>query len=453
MPRGFDRLFHGAATASPSRRSRNSASAVHPAGGTPRISGSSDSRPHVHAVPWLHRRPPTRSSADRAAAITWPGVAIYVHRVGPAAGRRLQRRLPPNADVGATVMFTGSHPPISPTSWAWDFGDGGTSDQPGPDACLHDPGDVHRQPHRHQRGRQRRPRPRARISASWSPGHPSRLRPCRRAPGDIRSRARGGAAGTWRNGTRPCGLAAGWQDVTPYGITRQHHVGQQPPGAGHPDCPRLRHLGGGLPRPRPHPGPQQRGRARTTATSGPICPSGSAHRGTIVRVGYVTGISHNFKYPLTGWRATCAAPTTSAAWRMPRCRPTRSWPIPCYARAVDAIAAAGLSVSVAAPAVPTRRVPVGHRYADWSVWEWIKDAAQEVLHIPYHRPARDAELPSVGVAARAGPLAGVPGADGPGRGHGLQRAVQRRPGPRGRGYSHRASADTASPVRRPHLHP
>jgi hypothetical protein len=54
-----------------------------------------------------------------------------------------------------------------------------------------------------------------------------------------------------------------------------------------------------------------------------------------------------------------------------------------YARAQDAIEAAGVSITVAAPVgtdPPVSPWVTGTR--EWSVWEWITDAAQEVLYIP-----------------------------------------------------------------------
>jgi PKD repeat protein len=56
-----------------------------------------------------------------------------------------------------------------------------------------------------------------------------------------------------------------------------------------------------------------------------------------------------------------------------------------YARAADAIAAAGLAVTVL-PAPPSGD-PAVYAWAtgvnEWSAWQWITDAAEQVLHVPY----------------------------------------------------------------------
>lgn len=56
-----------------------------------------------------------------------------------------------------------------------------------------------------------------------------------------------------------------------------------------------------------------------------------------------------------------------------------------YARAVDAIAAAGLAVTVlgAPPSGDPAVAPWVTATNDWSAWEWIRDAAEQVLHIAY----------------------------------------------------------------------
>ena len=122
----------------------------------------------------------------------------------------------------------------------------------------------------------------------------------------------------------------------------------------------------------------------------PFLPIRVSHRGTVVRQGHATGISHNFR-PIVvdgphGGRLVngymrCADNITLLANAKVPSDSTLADTL--YARAVDAIAAAGLNITVGAPVgtdPPVSPWITGER--DWSVWDWIKDAAQEVLYIP-----------------------------------------------------------------------
>lgn len=113
----------------------------------------------------------------------------------------------------------------------------------------------------------------------------------------------------------------------------------------------------------------------------PFLPVRVSHRGTIVRVGYATGIGRRFaRVPLDGYIRATDNVSRLANAAVP---PDTELADTLYARARDAIAAAGLSVEVAVPIgtdPPVSPWLTGTR--EWSAWQWIADAAQEVLHIP-----------------------------------------------------------------------
>jgi PKD repeat protein len=113
----------------------------------------------------------------------------------------------------------------------------------------------------------------------------------------------------------------------------------------------------------------------------PYLPIRVSHREIVIRQGIVTGISHSFARSQRNGYMRGADNITILANAMVPSDTTLSDTL--YARAVDAIAAAGLTVSVAAPIgtdPPVSPWVTGER--EWSVWQWIKDAAQEVLYIP-----------------------------------------------------------------------
>ncbi len=278
--------------------------------------------------------------------------------------------------VGQTVSFTDLSTG-TPTSWAWDFGDGGTSTSQNPTHAYTLPGVYS-----------------VSLTATNAYGTDTEtkiafvtvttdvidvvppagvlLEIYASDPGSARWDVAKWDVDSWG--------AAGWQDVTPYGVRVNITWGASRGDQGILTVPSAaswtvdyfdpdRILD-----PSNADGPY-------FGDLKPFLPIRVSHRETIIRVGFATGISHTFaKSARNGYMRGADNITRLANAQVP---PDTTLSDTLYARAVDAIAAAGLSVSVAAPIGTDPPVsPWVTGAHEWSVWDWIKDAAQEVLHIP-----------------------------------------------------------------------
>lgn len=107
----------------------------------------------------------------------------------------------------------------------------------------------------------------------------------------------------------------------------------------------------------------------------------TSHRGIVIRQGYAESIGHAYVDTMfNGYMRVTNNLSRLANAQVPS---DTALSDTLYARAEDAIAAAGLSVRVLAP-VGTDP-PVAPWITDtneWSAWQWITDAAEQVHHIP-----------------------------------------------------------------------
>lgn len=283
-----------------------------------------------------------------------------------------------DATEGATITFTDLSA-NDPTSWSWTFGDGGTSTSQNPSHLYATPGTFS-----------------VTLTATNSAGSDSETKlayinifaagtPDPESPAGVLLEIYAAAPGSarwdvakWDEATWGEG---GWRDVTPYGITVDITWGSTRPGDGILSVPAAASWAVDYFDPDrildpanadgPYFGDLQ-----------PFLPIRVSHRGVVVRQGYATGISHIYeKDTHNGYMRGTDNISILANAQVPSDTALSNT---LYARTVDAIAAAGLSVAVAAPPggidPPVTAWATGTR--EWSVWEWIKDAAQEVLHIP-----------------------------------------------------------------------
>jgi PKD repeat protein len=277
--------------------------------------------------------------------------------------------------AGSSTAFTDLST-NTPTSWAWTFGDGGTSTSQNPSHVFATPGTYSvALTATNADGSDSQSHSIVIVAAGTEPPpEPAGvlLEIYAHAPGAARWDVAKWDEATWGEG--------GWRDVTPYGITVDIDWGSSRPELGilsTPDAASwsvdyydpFRILD-----PANEEGPY-------FGDLIPFLPIRVSHRGIVVRQGYATGISHNYADPGVGYMRGADNITLLANAMVPS-DTTLSNTL--YARAVDAIAAAGLSVTVAAPVGTDPPVsPWVTAVRDgWSAWDWIKDAAQEVLQVP-----------------------------------------------------------------------
>ncbi len=115
----------------------------------------------------------------------------------------------------------------------------------------------------------------------------------------------------------------------------------------------------------------------------PYLPVRITHRGLVIRQGYAEGITHNFDDDLGQIRVFDSL-SILANSQVPSDTMLSST---LYARAVDAIAASGLGDSIRVLPPPPSGDPDVAAWEtginEWSVWQWIQDAAEQALHVPY----------------------------------------------------------------------
>ena len=277
-------------------------------------------------------------------------------------------------DVGETLTFTDTST-NTPTSWAWTFGDGGTSTSQNPTHVYATPGTFSVTLTVTNAFGSDSVTHSVTVRAAGTPEPPEPagvlLEIYAHAPGAARWDVAKWDEAVWGTG--------GWRDVTPYGITVDIDWGSRRPELGILSTPDAASWNveyydpDRVLDPSNDAGPY-------FGDLIPFLPIRVSHRGTVVRRGYASVISHNYSDPGRGGMRGADNISVLANAMVPS-DTTLSDTL--YARAVDAIAAAGLSVTVAAPVGTDPPVsPWVTATREWSVWDWIKDAAQEVLHIP-----------------------------------------------------------------------
>lgn len=303
---------------------------------------------------------------------------------------------------GITVAFLTSAPPIAdftvadrtvieggavaftdlstnnPTSWAWDFGDGGTSTSQNPSHVYSAAGTYTVSLTATNTDGSDTETKTAYITVNVESGY----EPPRPAGVllEIYAASPGSARWDHANWDEAVWSQAGWQDVTPQGISVDITWGSRQPELGilsKPEAADWRvafYDPNRLLDPANADSPYQ-------ADLIPGLPIRVSHRGTVVRVGYATGISfHYAKDTQNGFIRATDNVSRLANAEVPS-DVTLSDTL--YARAVDAIAAAGLSVRVLEPLGTDPAIaPWLTGVNKWSAWDWIRNAAEQVNYIP-----------------------------------------------------------------------
>lgn len=280
-------------------------------------------------------------------------------------------------EVGEAIVFTDLST-NTPTSWAWTFGDGGTSTSQNPTHTYAVPGiyDVTLTATNSNGSDSETKTAYIYVLAAGTPDPPTPagvlLEIYASAPGSARWDVAKWDEATWGE--------AGWRDVTPYGVNVDITWGSTSPDDGILTVPSAASWAvdyydpDRILDPSNEDGPY-------FGDLIPGLPIRVSHRSLVIRVGNVTGISHSYIKPQSGFMRAADNITVLANADVPS-DTTLSDTL--YARAQDAIEAAGLAVQVR-PVVGTDPAvsPWVTGTREWSVWEWIRDAAQETLQIPF----------------------------------------------------------------------
>lgn len=312
----------------------------------------------------------------------------FVHWVGAAVIHAFVAATPPapTADFSADVV--GGPSPLTvqftdlsvgaPTSWAWTFGDGGTSSSQNPSHVYAAAGTYT-----------------VSLTATNAIGSDTETKtayitvsagddvyeppPPAAAILEIYAAAPGAARWDVALWDQDLWSAASWQDVTPEGIKVQVRWGSTQPERGVLSLPAAATWAVSTYDPHRILDPSN--------ADGPYfgdlvpgLPIRLSHRGIVVRRGMAEAIGYSFANNGRGYiRATdVISPLANAAVPSDT---TLSDTL--YARARDAISAAGLAVEVLPD--PPAGDPALFAWAtgtDRTAWEWITDAAQSVLHVP-----------------------------------------------------------------------
>jgi PKD repeat protein len=291
----------------------------------------------------------------------------------------------PNADFtsdvtsvleGGTVAFTDLSS-RTPTSWAWTFGDGGTSTSQDPTHVYAVAGSYTVSLTATNANGADTETKTSYVSVSADVGYvppvpaPALLEIYAAEPGSARWGVAHWGEDVWSQ--------AGWQDVTPQGVTVDIAWGSSRPELGILSVPDAASWAVDYYDPDRLLDPANLD-SPYFGDLVPYLPLRLSHRGIVVRVGYATGISHDYAND-RGYMRGADQITRLANADVPT---DSTLPDTLYARAVAAISAAGLSVEVQTPVGTDPPVsPWIIDTREWTAWEWIKDAAQEVLHIPY----------------------------------------------------------------------
>ncbi len=282
-----------------------------------------------------------------------------------------------SVEVGETIHFIDLST-NTPTSWAWTFGDTGTSTSQNPSHAYAVPGTytVTLTATNASGSDSETKNSYVFIVAAGTPDPPEPagvlLEIYAADPGSARWDVAKWDEDSWGS--------AGWQDVTGYGVTVDIDWGSSRPELGILSVPDAASWAVDYYDPDRILDPSYE-EGPYFGDLLPFLPIRVSHRGTVVRQGFATGIAHAFaKNGLYGYMRGADSITLLANAMVPS---DTTLPNTLYARAVAAIEAAGLSVSVAAPVGSDPALtPWVTGTREWSVWDWIKDAAQEVLYIP-----------------------------------------------------------------------
>ncbi len=283
----------------------------------------------------------------------------------------------PNSGVAPlSVEFTDTSTG-TPTSWAWDFGDGDTSTSQNPTHVYDEPGTYTvtlTATNAFGSDDESKTAIISVLSVLFEPPLPAL------ALVEIYAAEAGAARWDYVNWDEAVWSSSAWQDVTPqsveavitWGSTRPEMGILSKPNAGAwaittYDPTRILD-------PANEEGPY-------FADLEPNMPVRITHRGIVIKQGlaesiefeYATGIGRLRVYDNIALMANAQVP------------PDTMLSDTLYARAVDAIAAAGLSVQVLT--VPPSGDPAVYAWTtgvnEWSVWQWITDAAEQTMHVAY----------------------------------------------------------------------
>lgn len=391
---GFANIFQGSNEPTPT--------SITPTASTIEIYDDADGT--IHDVTWSGYRSLTAPSGDYAIGGT----------VGAGDGR-------PISYLGVTVVLVGSAAPVAefasdvgailegetvaftdlstndPTSWAWDFGDGGTSTSQNPSHTYATAGSYTVSLTATNANGSDVETKSAYIAVRVDVGYESP--PAAGALLEIFASDPGASrwgSALWGPVTPPAGAwsSAGWRDVTPQGIDARIRWGSDQPERGILSRPDAGTWSVNMFDPDRLLDPSNASSPYATDLV-PGLPIRISHRGVVMRTGLAESIGHAMADHLGLIRATDAQATLANAM-VPE---DSALPDTLRARARAAISAAGVTVTVE-PDPPTGDPAVAPRLeGEYSAWRHIVDAAEQVLSIPYID--RDGRL---GFRAWAAPL-------------------------------------------------
>lgn len=291
---------------------------------------------------------------------------------------------PPGADFtadttnlvdGGTVNFTDLST-NNPTSWAWDFGDGGTSTSQNPSHVYSGVGDYT-----------------VSLTATNADGSDTETKiayihvtsdvgfePPEPGRAILEIKATPPGADRWdlANWDEAHWSSTSWQDVTPYGVEVQILWGSSRPELGILSTPDAATWAitfydpNRILDPANEDGPYFRDLQ-------PYLPVRLRHNETVIKQGILESASHRYEDDTGYWRVMDIQATLANA--VVPADTTLSDTL--FARARDAIAAAGLSITVAPDPPGGDPALAPWASAEQTAWQWISDAAQQVLWVPY----------------------------------------------------------------------
>lgn len=342
-----------------------------------------------HDVTWVgHRAITSPGGSYTISGTVTAGDARPISNAGVTVVLESTAGLAPEADFTAD-LFSGVVPTTicftdlstnSPTSWAWTFGDGGTSTSQNPCHTYSSVGTFS-----------------VTLTATNASGSDSETKTAYITVADdvgyedpgpgaalIEIYAAEAGAARWDVATWDDAVwsTAGWQDVTPESIEAQILWGAADPESGILSKPTAGSWAIDIYDP-----------LRTLDPANedspyfgdiiPYLPVRVTHRGIVIRQGLAEAILHNFENDTGVMRVFDNQSVLSNA-DVPS---DTSLSNTLFARAVDAISAAGLGDSIRVLPAPPSGDPAVAAWEtgvnEWTAWQWIQDAAEQALHIPY----------------------------------------------------------------------